>query len=148
VGKWTKMMIRYIPLEIAFPVYIGLTTPGYRHHHREKGRLKASSFNVCHPLHGTPCGLPANLSPTRQPRYSEIRNIPQRSTTNETAVKPAPVKREEPRQEYPPVSNSTVDVNAIPVHKPSGKPITQVDIDKGKLSLRSLSLLFTLMHTN
>ncbi|KAK4112842.1 Fip1-domain-containing protein [Canariomyces notabilis] len=68
--------------------------------------------------------------PSIQPRYSEIRNIPQRSTTNETAVKPAPIKREEPRQEYPPVSNSTVDVNAIPVHKPSGKPITQVDIDK------------------
>ncbi|KAK3318071.1 Fip1 domain-containing protein [Apodospora peruviana] len=72
-------------------------------------------------------------SPLQQSRYSEIRNIPQRSTANETAVKVAPIKKEEPRQsqaDLPPVSTSKVDVNVIPIHKPTGKPLTQVNIDE------------------
>lgn len=33
--------------------------------------------------------------------------------------------------DLPAVSASKVDVNAIPVYKPVGKPITQVSIDEG-----------------
>ncbi|KAI0482038.1 Fip1 motif-domain-containing protein [Xylariaceae sp. FL0804] len=72
--------------------------------------------------------------PPIQSRYSDIRNIPQRSTSNDTATKPAP-KKEEPAKalaaaELPPVSTSKVDVNATPIYKPVGKPITQVNIDE------------------
>ncbi|KAI0403790.1 Fip1-domain-containing protein [Xylaria palmicola] len=71
-------------------------------------------------------------APPTQSRYSDIRNIPQRSTSTETATKP-PVKKEEPSKststELPPVSTSTIDVNAVPIYKPVGKPITQVNID-------------------
>ncbi|KAI3320174.1 Fip1-domain-containing protein [Xylariaceae sp. AK1471] len=72
--------------------------------------------------------------PPTQSRYSDIRNIPQRSTSTDTSTKP-PVKKEEPSKgfsgaELPPVSTSTIDVNAIPVYKPAGKPITQVNIDQ------------------
>ncbi|SPQ23996.1 2a8508b2-eaf7-4dab-a09e-68c8be849fe6 [Thermothielavioides terrestris] len=75
-------------------------------------------------------------APAPQSRYSEIKNIPQRSASSDGTTKPAPVKRESPRQQaattadYPPVSTSKIDVNAIPIHKPSGKPITQVNIDE------------------
>ncbi|KAI0101472.1 Fip1-domain-containing protein [Nemania sp. FL0031] len=73
-------------------------------------------------------------APPTQSRYSDIRNIPQRSTSTDTATKP-PVKKEESSKsaangELPPVSTSTIDVNAIPVYKPVGKPITQVNIDQ------------------
>ncbi|TGJ83618.1 hypothetical protein E0Z10_g5153 [Xylaria hypoxylon] len=65
---------------------------------------------------------------------TDIRNIPQRSTSADTSTKP-PVKREEPSKnasgtELPPVSTSTIDVHAVPVYKPVGKPITQVNIDQ------------------
>ncbi|KAK1765854.1 Fip1 motif-domain-containing protein [Phialemonium atrogriseum] len=75
-------------------------------------------------------------APPSQTRYSEIRNIPQRSTSNDATVKAAPVKKEEASKpstsgaDLPAVSTSKVDVNAIPVHKPTGKPITQVSIDE------------------
>ncbi|KAL2128994.1 hypothetical protein VTI74DRAFT_8382 [Chaetomium olivicolor] len=84
-------------------------------------------------------------APPPQSRYSEIKNIPQRSTTSDTApVKPAPSKRDRdahssPRQhqppttvppDYPPISTSKIDVHAIPIHKPSGKPLTAVNIDE------------------
>ncbi|KAI1634058.1 Fip1 motif-domain-containing protein [Biscogniauxia mediterranea] len=72
--------------------------------------------------------------PPTQSRYSDIRNIPQRSTSSDTATKPA-VKKEEPPKavsgaDLPAVSTSKIDVNAIPVYKPTGKPITQVNIDE------------------
>lgn len=79
----------------------------------------------------------------RQSKYSDIRNIPQRSTSHEAVVKSTLVvkKEETPRQqqqqqhstsgtEYPAVSTSKIDVNAIPIHKGTGKPITQVNIDE------------------
>ncbi|KAL2018168.1 hypothetical protein VTK56DRAFT_1193 [Thermocarpiscus australiensis] len=73
-------------------------------------------------------------APPPQSRYSEIRNIPQRSTSSETSVKPSPVKREEQSKQSsadpPPASTSKIDVNAIPIHKPTGKPLTQVNIDE------------------
>lgn len=75
-------------------------------------------------------------APPSQSRYSEIRNIPQRSTSNDATVKPAPVKKEETPKpsisgaDLPAVSTSKVDINAIPIHKGTGKPITQVNIDE------------------
>ncbi|KAI1332420.1 Fip1 motif-domain-containing protein [Xylariaceae sp. FL0255] len=72
--------------------------------------------------------------PPTQSRYSDIRNIPQRSTATDTSTKPV-VKKEELSRgtsgaELPPVSTSKIDVHAIPIHKATGKPITQVDIDQ------------------
>ncbi|KAI1740221.1 Fip1 motif-domain-containing protein [Xylaria scruposa] len=72
-------------------------------------------------------------APPTQSRYSDIRNIPQRSTSTDTSTKP-PVKKDDSTKgsaatELPPVSTSTVDVNAVPIYKPAGKPITQVNID-------------------
>ncbi|KAI2614243.1 Fip1 motif-domain-containing protein [Hypoxylon fragiforme] len=77
-----------------------------------------------------------NAPPPTQSRYSDIRNIPQRSASNDATTKPAPaVKKEEvPSQaipaNLPPVSTSKVDVNALPVYQPVGKPITQINIDE------------------
>ncbi|KAI0910882.1 Fip1-domain-containing protein [Ustulina deusta] len=73
-------------------------------------------------------------APPTQSRYSDIRNIPQRSTSADTSIKP-PVKKEEPSKgvsaaELPPVSTSTIDVHAVPIYNPVGKPITQVNIDQ------------------
>ncbi|KAJ9142964.1 Fip1-domain-containing protein [Pleurostoma richardsiae] len=77
-----------------------------------------------------------NAAPPAQSKYSEIRNIPQRTTSNDATVKSAPIKREGSAKasggsaELPPVSTSKIDVNAIPTHKGTGKPITQVNIDE------------------
>ncbi|KAI0817021.1 Fip1-domain-containing protein [Xylaria sp. FL0064] len=73
-------------------------------------------------------------APPTQSRYSDIRNIPQRSTSADTSTKP-PVKKDESSKgasgaELPPVSTSTIDVNAVPIYTPVGKPITQVNIDQ------------------
>ncbi|XDG09855.1 hypothetical protein ABKA04_009470 [Annulohypoxylon sp. FPYF3050] len=71
-----------------------------------------------------------------QSRYSDIRNIPQRSASSDTTTKPPAPKKEEMSTrpssgpDLPAVSASKVDVNAIPVYKPVGKPITQVSIDE------------------
>jgi pre-mRNA 3'-end-processing factor FIP1 len=51
-------------------------------------------------------------------------------------MKSAAIKKEEtpkPSTTIPELS-SKVDVNAIPVHKGTGKPITQVNIDEGGFS--------------
>ncbi|KAI0012429.1 Fip1 motif-domain-containing protein [Xylariaceae sp. FL0662B] len=75
-----------------------------------------------------------NAPPPTQSRYSDIRNIPQRTASSDAATKPA-IKKEDSSKstsgaDLPPVSTSKVDVNAIPVYKPAGKPITQVNIDE------------------
>ena len=56
-------------------------------------------------------------------------------------MKAAPVKKEPPAKpatpsgaDLPAVSTSKIDVNAVPTHKGTGKPITQVNIDEGQLS--------------
>ncbi|RDW80537.1 hypothetical protein BP5796_05235 [Coleophoma crateriformis] len=75
--------------------------------------------------------------PPAQPRYNEIRNIPQR-TTNESAAKQSVVKKETPSKNAPKTSTanlpglaiSKIDVDAKPIYEPAGKPITQVDIDE------------------
>ncbi|KAI6087728.1 Fip1 motif-domain-containing protein [Hypoxylon rubiginosum] len=80
-----------------------------------------------------------NAPPPTQSRYSDIRNIPQRSASSDVTAKPAAVKKDntpsrtvvnQSSSELPAVSTSKVDVNAIPVYKPVGKPITQVNIDE------------------
>ncbi|RDL39820.1 Uncharacterized protein BP5553_04160 [Venustampulla echinocandica] len=74
--------------------------------------------------------------PTSQPRYNEIRNIPQRNTANDTTVKAPSVKKEAKDTasgsgtDLPGISTSKIDVDAKPVYEPVGKPITQVNIDE------------------
>ncbi|KAI1252603.1 hypothetical protein MGN70_004806 [Eutypa lata] len=75
-----------------------------------------------------------NAPPPTQSRYSDIRNIPQRTTSSDATVKPA-IKKEDSQKstsgaDLPPVSTSKIDVNALPVYTPVGKPITQVNIDE------------------
>jgi hypothetical protein len=84
----------------------------------------------------------------RQPRYNEIRNIPQRTSTSDVTAKLPPVKKEKEAATKaaatPPVSGadlpglaiSKIDVDAKPIYEPAGKPITQVNIDEGNLICR------------
>jgi len=72
-----------------------------------------------------------------QPRYNDIRNIPQRSSTNDVATKLPAVKKETPAKgssvsgaDLPGVATSKIDVDAKPIYEPAGKPITQVSIDE------------------
>ncbi|KAM5354195.1 hypothetical protein ACJ41O_000845 [Fusarium nematophilum] len=83
-------------------------------------------------------------APPPQSKYSDIRNIPQRSASNDMPVQSAPVKKESESRQSSAVnvaapsadktsaaaSKSTIDVNANPIHPGSGKPITQVNIDE------------------
>lgn len=71
----------------------------------------------------------------RQSRYSSIKDIPQRSITSDTAAKAPPKKPEDTKPtpsgaDLPAVRTSTIDINAIPTHKGTGKPLTQVNIDE------------------
>jgi pre-mRNA 3'-end-processing factor FIP1 len=75
---------------------------------------------------------------SRQPKYSEIRNIPQRTTASDVATKLPGLTKEAPTKEtpasgadLPAVATSKIDVNAKPIYEPAGKPITQVNIDEG-----------------
>ncbi|KAF9880125.1 cleavage and polyadenylylation specificity factor subunit [Colletotrichum karsti] len=74
---------------------------------------------------------------------TDIRNIPQRSASNDMAVNPTPAKKDdEPSRASPALgvpsadkaaaaaSKSTIDVNANPPYPPAGKPITAVNIDE------------------
>ncbi|KAM0257846.1 hypothetical protein ACHAQJ_004150 [Trichoderma viride] len=84
-------------------------------------------------------------APPPQAKYSDIRNIPQRSASNDISAKvTAPIKRDEDSktthalstaapsadQASAAASKSTIDINAIPVHPAAGKPITQINIDE------------------
>ncbi|KAM0467605.1 hypothetical protein ACHAP7_011774 [Fusarium lateritium] len=81
-------------------------------------------------------------APPPQAKYSDIRNIPQRTASNDMPAQPAPVKKESESQPSVNVaapsadktsaaaSKSTIDVNANPIHAGTGKPITQVNIDE------------------
>ncbi|GAO17373.1 hypothetical protein UVI_02038930 [Ustilaginoidea virens] len=84
-------------------------------------------------------------APPTQSKYSDIRNIPQRSTSGESPAKPAAAKRESESkssngalnvaapsadQASAAASKSTIDINANPVYPSAGKPITQVNIDE------------------
>ncbi|UNI20425.1 cleavage polyadenylation factor subunit fip1 [Purpureocillium takamizusanense] len=84
----------------------------------------------------------ADSSTSRQAKYSEIRNIPQRSTSTDAPAKPPPSRKDEPSKTGPNVaapsadrasaaaSKSTIDVNGNPTYPATGKPITQVNIDE------------------
>jgi pre-mRNA 3'-end-processing factor FIP1 len=83
---------------------------------------------------------------TSQTKYSDIRNIPQRSASTDVTVKSAPVKKEDDTRQSAAfnvaapsadktseaASKSTIDINANPIHAASGKPITQINIDEGR----------------
>lgn len=84
-------------------------------------------------------------APPTQSKYSDIRNIPQRSTSGDSTSKPAPAKKEEESrsangtiniaapsadQASAAASRSTIDINANPVYPGTGKPITQINIDE------------------
>lgn len=113
--------------------------PGYRNRYRAQ-RWDQSCPSIVSRIEVSFLAKPVFLLTfqLRQSRYSEIRNIPQRSTSNDATVKPAAVKKEETPKpsisgaDLPAVSTSKVDINAIPIHKGTGKPITQVNIDEGQ----------------
>ncbi|KAK4121467.1 Fip1-domain-containing protein [Parathielavia appendiculata] len=77
-------------------------------------------------------------APPPQSRYSEIKNIPQRTapsdtsptTTSKPSQAPKPTSSSIQADTHPAVSTSKIDVNAIPIHKFSNKPLTQVNIDE------------------
>ncbi|KAH7171476.1 Fip1 motif-domain-containing protein [Dactylonectria macrodidyma] len=83
-------------------------------------------------------------APPPQSKYSDIRNIPQRSASTDVTVKSAPVKKDDESRQSSTLnvaapsadktsaaaSKSTIDLNANPIHAGSGKPITQVNIDE------------------
>lgn len=81
------------------------------------------------------------MTPSRNARYNEIRNIAQRTVSNDITQKPAALKKEGKEgsakaslpvsgAELPAVATSKIDVNAKPIYEPAGKPITQVNIDE------------------
>lgn len=124
--------------------------PGCRLHHRKQRRREAPSSPVScshlpHPI--PPSGSSVTSfsflfsAMTRQSRYSDIKNIPQRTASGEIASKPAPVKEEQRPLPVPSAdqaaaaaSSSKININANPVYPPAGKPITHVNIDTGKHS--------------
>ncbi len=108
---------------------------GHRHNHRTERWQQSSASVVCTVALRCAEAQWVDME-SRQSRYSDIRNIPQRSTATDAVKAATPVKREESKgpsaAALPPVSMSQVDVNAIPIHKGTGKPITQVNIDEGQ----------------
>ncbi|KAH8809048.1 putative Pre-mRNA polyadenylation factor FIP1 [Xylogone sp. PMI_703] len=77
----------------------------------------------------------SKAAPPPQSRYNEIRNIPQRTTSNDAPTKPVAAKKETSAKpvsgaDLPGIATSKIDVDAKPIYEPAGKPITQVDIDE------------------
>lgn len=92
------------------------------HRHREF-HTSSAHYSLLYPLTDTP----------RQSKYSSIKDIPQRSISSNTTSKAAPPKPEDAKPngaDLPAIRSSTIDINAIPIHKGTGKPITQVNIDE------------------
>jgi pre-mRNA 3'-end-processing factor FIP1 len=85
-------------------------------------------------------------------KYNTIRNIPERAASSDTVTKPAAVKKETSVKATPTISGSylpgistsKIDIDAKPIYEPAGKPITQVNIDEGKESVRDGILGLTL----
>ena len=81
-------------------------------------------------------GTKAAAAPTA--KYNEIRNIAQRTASDEITKKPVASKKDPASETAEPVvggelpveRTSSVDVDAKPIYKPARKPITQVDIDR------------------
>ncbi|CEJ90419.1 Putative Pre-mRNA polyadenylation factor fip1 [[Torrubiella] hemipterigena] len=86
--------------------------------------------------------------PPSQSKYSDIRNIPQRTTSNDTPVQATPTEDDgddtaattaktavnlaapSADQASAAASKSTIDINANPIYPAAGKPITQLNIDE------------------
>lgn len=76
-------------------------------------------------------------APPSQPRYNDIRNIPQRTGASDVVTKPSAPKKETLKatqqvsgKDLPGISTSKINVDAKPIYVPAGKPITQVNIDE------------------
>ncbi|ROT41962.1 Fip1-domain-containing protein [Sodiomyces alkalinus F11] len=84
-------------------------------------------------------------APPTQSRYSDIRNIPQRSASNDVSTKQPPAsKSPQPKIESPAqrlavpsadkaaaaASSSKIDINGNPIYTPTGKHITAINIDE------------------
>lgn len=81
-------------------------------------------------------------APPQQSKYSDIRNIPQRTASSDVPTQPAPARKDSESRPSVNVaapsadktsaaaSKSTIDVNVNPIHPGTGKPITQVNIDE------------------
>ncbi|KAI1024597.1 hypothetical protein LB503_007391 [Fusarium chuoi] len=81
-------------------------------------------------------------APPQQSKYSDIRNIPQRTASSDVPTQPAPARKDSESRPSVNVaapsadktsaaaSKSTIDVNVNPIHLGTGKPITQVNIDE------------------
>jgi len=80
-------------------------------------------------------------APPSQSKYSDIRNIPQRSTARDSADPPSKKEASKARsasnvaapsadKTSAAASKSTIDIDANPIYPAAGKPITQVNIDE------------------
>ncbi|KAI9801826.1 MAG: hypothetical protein M1825_003199 [Sarcosagium campestre] len=86
-------------------------------------------------------------APAQPSRYGTIRNLPARTSSTDIPSKappPAPsaaIKVENPARtsaptppksgaDYPEVRTSKIDVDAVPIFEPAGKPVTELDIDE------------------
>ena len=69
-------------------------------------------------------------SPSNEPTTSA--SVPVRHESPAVKIE-APMKdiSDRPGSSYPPVKTSTVDVDAKPIHQPTNKSITDVDMDAG-----------------
>lgn len=78
-------------------------------------------------------------------RFGGAKSAPVRITPADSAPRPqasAPLKTEAPSKatpprvgaSYPATSTSKIDVDAMPIYEPNGRPITEINMDTGKLT--------------
>ena len=118
---------------------------GYRYYHRAQ-RRSTSPTTVCGPR----SYARSHLNNSRSARQKESKPPTLSKSERRGSVDPVasatPVKAESTVREtretsvragstYPAIKASDIDVNDKPIHEPSGKPITEVDIDAGRTSI-------------
>lgn len=131
---------------VIVPPRSGLILPGRRNCHRVQGGRKAGTSTVW-------------LSSSRLPKadaesrkHSRVETLKSGSTRAESpiagtkgglssVVKSEPSAKlttppSKPGSSYPAIKSSSIDVNAVPIHEATGKPITELDLDEGQRSHR------------
>ena len=89
-----------------------------------------------------PCQASLTLHARKPPRISAVKDAPVRTgspagtlkTQAPSASKKEPSRRDTPARvgsSYPAVKTSRIDIDAVPIHEPTGKPVTEVDMDAG-----------------
>ncbi|CAI4213124.1 unnamed protein product [Parascedosporium putredinis] len=68
-------------------------------------------------------------APPQQSRYSDIKNIPQRTTSGEIASKPAPAKNDQKPLPVPLADQAAAAARSSKININAAPPITQVNID-------------------